>query len=320
MQSLVNDKKYLDTVFNSSGCWATTKAQLDDLISRNKVKTIVTKTCTLNHKQANPRPNFISIRGNCEGVYINCMGMPNMGYHYYRDLWLDYYKAGITYIISMDASNWNDLKYMLLDYDMYLDKHLNSGEKKEKEKELIELNISCPNLYNLHNYVSGTGTNYISRRLISYDPIKLNELLDTIRKLNLKHITLGLKMSPVIDVELVSELSVIINKYLDIVSYIVCSNTIPNAMLLDTKTGEPILSNKTGGISGQVAKLISISNIVQYSKLLNKNIAIIGCGGIRSVEDVEEYIKAGAKSVQIGTMFYIDDEFSIDNGRLKSKM
>jgi dihydroorotate dehydrogenase len=101
---------------NASGCHCRTKAQLDSLVAAG-MKTIITKTCTLFPNKGNAQPVFLEIGSNAS---VNCMGMPNSGYSYYRDLYLEYKFRGITYIISMDASNTENLLEMLQDYDTYL--------------------------------------------------------------------------------------------------------------------------------------------------------------------------------------------------------
>jgi dihydroorotate dehydrogenase len=41
-----------------------------------------------------------------------------------------------------------------------------------------------------------------------------------------------------------------------------------------------------------------------FSRILNKEIKIIGCGGIDSVEDIKDYLNNGASFVQLASCFY----------------
>ena len=73
-------------------------------------------------------------------------------------------------------------------------------------------------------------------------------------------------------------------------------------MAIDIKTRKPKLYTNYGGLSGPAIKPIAIANV---HKIYNAvNIPVIGIGGISNVEDVLEFMLAGATMVQIGTMNY----------------
>jgi dihydroorotate dehydrogenase (NAD+) catalytic subunit len=75
-------------------------------------------------------------------------------------------------------------------------------------------------------------------------------------------------------------------------------------MKIDLKTGRPLLTNKTGGMSGPAIKPIAIRMI--YDVYKNVNIPIIGMGGVMNAEDVLEFLFAGASAVAVGTANLID--------------
>jgi len=75
-------------------------------------------------------------------------------------------------------------------------------------------------------------------------------------------------------------------------------------MKIDLKSGRPLLTNKTGGMSGPAIKPIAIRMI--YDVYKNVNIPIIGMGGIMNAEDVLEFLFAGASAVAVGTANLID--------------
>ncbi|MCL4453421.1 MAG: dihydroorotate dehydrogenase [Candidatus Thermoplasmatota archaeon] len=75
-------------------------------------------------------------------------------------------------------------------------------------------------------------------------------------------------------------------------------NTI-KAMKIDINARMPVLSNVYGGLSGRSIKPVGIRYVYEVKKETGKN--IIGVGGINTVEDVLEYIMAGASAVQIGS-------------------
>ncbi|MGG0718893.1 dihydroorotate dehydrogenase [Robertmurraya massiliosenegalensis] len=75
-------------------------------------------------------------------------------------------------------------------------------------------------------------------------------------------------------------------------------------MRLDLKTAQPILANKTGGLSGPAIKPVAIRMIHEVSQQVN--IPIIGMGGIESAEDVIEFFYAGASAIAVGTANFVD--------------
>lgn len=293
-QFKIGDKNF-NIIMNAAGCRSKTKEQLSNLI-HNGMNTIVCKTCTLQANDGNPEPNFMEINDNTS---INCLGMPNYGYTYYRDLYPEYKKLNVTYIISMDASNWDELREMLLDYDKYIG--INGSHN---QKEFVEINASCPNKFDSMN-------GQISR-IIAFDPVLLARLLENIKLLDLQNISIGLKLSPYIDKYLLEEISKVILQYSIGICYIVCGNSIPNGMVIDSVGKKPVLSVSTGGISGTANKLIGISNVYQFTNIFKKHLAtsrmiyVIGCGGIENSDDVIDYLNAGAVCVQIGRVLYLN--------------
>jgi dihydroorotate dehydrogenase (NAD+) catalytic subunit len=75
-------------------------------------------------------------------------------------------------------------------------------------------------------------------------------------------------------------------------------------MRIDLKTGNPILANKTGGLSGPAIKPVAIRMIHEVSQAVS--IPIIGMGGVQSAEDALEYFYAGASAVAVGTANFVD--------------
>jgi len=77
--------------------------------------------------------------------------------------------------------------------------------------------------------------------------------------------------------------------------------TISNTLLglkINTETFKPMIGNGYGGMSGPGIKPIILRMVHQCAKVVK--IPIIGCGGIVKVEDVVEYMLAGASAVMIG--------------------
>jgi dihydroorotate dehydrogenase (NAD+) catalytic subunit len=80
-------------------------------------------------------------------------------------------------------------------------------------------------------------------------------------------------------------------------------NTV-RAIAIDVRLRRPTLAHGLGGLSGPAIKPIGLACVWKaYEKV---SIPIVGIGGIRTAEDVLEYIMAGARAVEIGTAVAFD--------------
>jgi dihydroorotate dehydrogenase (NAD+) catalytic subunit len=75
-------------------------------------------------------------------------------------------------------------------------------------------------------------------------------------------------------------------------------------MAIDWRKKRPILGNITGGLSGPAIKPIVLRIVWQTAKA--KILPIIAVGGIGTIDDVMEFLVAGASAVQIGTANFYD--------------
>ncbi|CAM3698001.1 dihydroorotate dehydrogenase [Mesobacillus zeae] len=75
-------------------------------------------------------------------------------------------------------------------------------------------------------------------------------------------------------------------------------------MRIDLQSGEPLLANRTGGLSGPAIKPVAIRMVYEVSR--NVSIPIIGMGGVASAEDALEFLYAGASAVAVGTQNFVD--------------
>jgi dihydroorotate dehydrogenase (NAD+) catalytic subunit len=71
-------------------------------------------------------------------------------------------------------------------------------------------------------------------------------------------------------------------------------------MAVDVETGRPRLGGITGGLSGPAIKPVAVRAVYQIARAL-PGLPIIGMGGVRTVEDVVEFVLAGAGAVAVGT-------------------
>jgi dihydroorotate dehydrogenase (NAD+) catalytic subunit len=79
-------------------------------------------------------------------------------------------------------------------------------------------------------------------------------------------------------------------------------------MAIDWRKRKPLLGNVMGGLSGPAIKPIALRCVHQVAQAVPT--PIIGIGGIATIDDVMEFIVAGATAVQIGTANYYDPTVS----------
>jgi dihydroorotate dehydrogenase len=268
---------FKNPILNSSGCWCNTKKQIEKLYNSD-LGGVVLKTCSLYSNDGNSEINYYHDK--IDNIKLNCKGLPNMGYEYYKNIILEFNKKPL--ILSVTSKSYDDLRFILLDFDFSIN-----------NKVMVEINMSCPN---------------IEYRIPGYHCKDILKLVKYLRNLNTKKIVYGIKLPPIFEIEKCMKIGKILNDNNDIIRFIVCSNTIPNGYTRDVQ-----LSNVYGGISGRINKYIALSNVKTFNNIL-KNIYIIGCGGIYDTDDIVDYINEGASLVQIGSSVYNDviDELDID--------
>lgn len=80
------------------------------------------------------------------------------------------------------------------------------------------------------------------------------------------------------------------------------------AMAIDWRKRKPMLGNVLGGLSGPAIKPIALRCVYQVARAVK--VPLIGIGGIGTINDVMEFLVAGASAVQIGTANYYDPTVS----------
>jgi dihydroorotate dehydrogenase (fumarate) len=197
-------------------------------------------------------------------ISINSTGLANLGIDFYINQ-----KFNKPYIISIATKNLDDFKECII------------KTRFKTNINALEINISCPNI---DNFTENANEN-------------LEHFLTILQ--DFSTIPWGLKIPPFFNNKELNNFCNIIKKYP--VAFIVCSNSFSNGLVL--KNQIPVIAprNGLGGIGGCYGfKSISLSNAREFKNLLS-NIPIIGCGGIRNINDVLDYISVGCTAVQIGS-------------------
>lgn len=87
------------------------------------------------------------------------------------------------------------------------------------------------------------------------------------------------------------------------ISALTAINTV-RALRLDPRTGEPWLANRYGGLSGRAIKPIGL-RVVAELRDAGVTLPIIATGGVRTFDDVREYLWAGADAVSLGSAAWL---------------
>jgi dihydroorotate dehydrogenase (NAD+) catalytic subunit len=70
-------------------------------------------------------------------------------------------------------------------------------------------------------------------------------------------------------------------------------------LAINSTTGEPVLTRKTGGYSGPGILPIALASVWRLRQRF-AHIPIAGCGGVRTLKDVDDMHAAGATLIQVG--------------------
>jgi dihydroorotate dehydrogenase (NAD+) catalytic subunit len=148
----------------------------------------------------------------------------------------------------------------------------------------IELNISCPNIKEggITFGCSLTGTHAVVSAVRKVTPLPVIPKLTP----NVTDVASFARAAEEAGADAVS----LVNTFL--------------AMAIDVHTRRPKLTNIVGGLSGPAIRPIAVRMVYECRQVVK--LPIIGMGGIATVEDVLEFMIAGANAVQIGTANFVD--------------
>lgn len=149
---------------------------------------------------------------------------------------------------------------------------------KEEQVEIIELNVSCPNVH-------GGGMSF------GTSPESVAEVVKAVKKVITK--PLYVKLTPN-----VTDIAAIAKAAEKAGADGICLINTMLGMRIDTRTRKPVIANKMGGFSGAAVFPVAVRMVYQVSKACK--IPVIGCGGVESAEDVVEMMMAGATAVEVG--------------------
>ena len=264
----INNLNFKNPVMTASGTFGY-GLEFADLVPLDELGGIIVKGTTLLPREGNDYPRMAET---ASGM-LNCVGLQN---------------KGVDYFCSKIYPQIKDI-----DTNMIVNVSGNSAESyaacAQRIDELdripaIELNISCPNVKE-----GGMAFGVTCEGAAS--------IVKAVRAAY--HKTLIVKLSPnVTDIAAIARACEA--EGADAVSLI---NTLMG-MAVDIEKRQPLLSIRTGGLSGPAVKPVALRMVYDVAHAVK--IPVVGLGGISSAEDAIEFLMCGATAIEIGTANFVD--------------
>jgi dihydroorotate dehydrogenase (NAD+) catalytic subunit len=224
---------------------------------------VVSKSFSINPHPGYVNPTTVAV----DGGIINAIGLSNPGVDNFKEELKKIERENNVVIASIYGATPDEFSRLVEEVQEFVD--------------MIELNISCPHAMDGYGASIGQDCN-LSHTIVS----AAKDAAD---------VPIIAKLTPnVTDITEIAKTCE--DAGADCLSLI---NTLGPGMKIDIVTGNPILANKFGGMSGPAIKPIAVRCV--YDAYEATDIPIVGVGGIRNYADVIEFLYAGASAVQIGT-------------------
>ena len=242
--------------------------EYEKLYPLSRLGGISCKGTTLNLKDGNPPPRIAETPSGM----LNSVGLQNPGIDHFIKEELPYLmQKDVTIIANVAGSTVEDC--------------IEIAHKLEGTAvDMIELNISCPNV---KQGGAAFGTS----------PEMAASVTHAVRNATTK--PLMVKLSPNVT-SIVDIAKAVEAEGADAISLI---NTLLG-MRIDINTRRPILRNNVGGLSGPAVFPVAVRMVWQVANAVK--VPVVGMGGIASGKDAIEMMMAGASAVQVGAAIFAD--------------
>ncbi len=234
----------------------------------NKLGGISCKGTTINEKPGNLPPRIAETTAGM----LNSVGLQNPGVDVFINKYLPELKKNGNVIIANIAG-------------ATIDDYIATAAKLDStDVDMIELNISCPNVKQ-----GGATWGTTCEGAAAVTKAVRNATKKPIMVKLTPNVTNVVEIAKAVEAEGADCLSLI--------------NTLLG-MRIDIRTRRPVLHNNVGGFSGPAIFPVAVRMVWQVANAVN--IDVVGMGGISTAEDAIEMMMAGAKAVQMGTAIFTD--------------
>jgi dihydroorotate dehydrogenase (NAD+) catalytic subunit len=256
-------------IVTASGCFASGR-EMQRFVDVGSIGAVVVKSLTRLPRQGLPAPRMVETPSGM----LNAIGLQNPGVDRWLEEDLPWLAAhGATTIVSIAGDTVDDF--------VHVARRLRGAEGVDA----IEVNLSCPNVEH--------------RGLVfALDPEASAVVIRGVAR--------------VADVPVLAKLSADASDVVAVASAVVGAGadglTLINTILgmaIDPVSGRVELANTYGGLSGPAIRPVAVRVVHQVRNALPE-VPIVGCGGVRSVEDVVQFLRAGANAVAVGTGGFVD--------------
>ena len=267
------DLNFKNPVILASGTFGFGR-EYNEIYDIEKLGGISSKGLTLNQKDGN---NGMRVFETPSGM-MNSVGLENPGVQGFIDKELSFFSdLDLVRIVNLGGGT--------------LDDYIKGAELlRGKDIDVIELNISCPN-------VKAGGMAFGIKNEVA------REVVREVRKVVDK--PLVIKLSPNAE-DIVGMARVCEEEGADGVSLV---NTF-KALAIDINKRKPVFDNVYAGLSGPAIKPIALRMVNEVSK--NIEIPVWGMGGITNANDAIEFIMAGSSCIQVGTANFVNPRIGLE--------
>ena len=275
LQVTLGRMTFRNPILVASGTFGYAK-EMAPYVNFARIGGIVPKTVTLAPRAGNAPPRTVET---ASGM-LNAIGLDNDGLEHFLVHHLPYLRTLPTAILGNIAGKTED------EFVAMASRVAEAGDGLAG----LELNLSCPNVSGGLDFATNPD---VTRRIVR----RCREACP--------NIPLIAKLTPNVT-SIVEIAKAAQDGGVDAVS---CVNTFLG-LAVDWRRRKPSLGNGVGGLSGPAIKPLALRCVWQVARRV-PGLPVIAIGGIGTIDDVMEYLVAGASAVQIGTANFYDPGLSV---------
>ncbi len=237
-------------------------------VARSGAGAVTTKSCSLKPRSGYPNPTILDWG---PGL-INAVGLSNPGVEVMVEE-IQAAKAQLAPLgVPVIASIFADTIYDFGTITRFI---------SEAEPDLLEVNVSCPNLDDRY------------QQMFAADPYVSSQVTRQVKRYT--DVPVLVKLSP--NVTDISEIArAVVEAGADGITAI---NSLGPGLILNVETRRPVLAHGTGGVSGPPIRPIAVRCVHDICRAVD--VPVVATGGVTTGRDVAEMLLIGATAVSMGS-------------------